>query len=212
MSDEEKTIAILETVDVNTRMRAAALSVKGLLDHQIAEVLLLSSEQLVAIKASAEFRKKYAEDANASIDQQIAMDEGWDTLEDEALANLLQTMKFNRDPKFMLQVAMASNRAERRARKKNDGVQIIDATKNQQTNITILNFNKSYITKAKENNAIDITPRPTEIPLKQSDIPAPKLVDKLLSPDEKKEISAVNRQLSEIEKMALASGIVFDES
>lgn len=211
MSEISKDIA--DTVDVNTKLRAAYLSSRGMLDGQIADILLLTDEQMRAVKNSAEFKEKYAEEANATIDAQIAREEGWDTLEDEALFNLIQSMKYNKDPKFMLQVAMASNRAERRAKKGDVAPQVIDASDKGKNNIIILNLNKNYISKSGEDKQIDVTPRPSQIPLKQSDIPSPKTVDALLAPArERAELSTVDKQMSDIEKMARAAGVVFDES
>lgn len=211
-SGEELREELLETVDVQTRVRAASLSVKNLSDGQIADILCLTYEQMQAIRTSSEFKLKYAEEANASIDAQIAREEGWDTLEDEALVGLIGMLKYNKDPKFLLMAAAAANRAERRVKKNDAETKVIDASKNVTNNLIILNMNRNYVNSAGENRTLDITPRPSEIPLKQSDVPAPKLVDALLAPArEKAGISATDKQLTDIEKMAKAAGIVFDE-
>lgn len=212
ISQEQELANVLKTVDIHTRWRAASLSARGLLDGQIADILLLSDAQMAAIKVSKEFREKYSEDATKAIDQAIALEEGWDTLEDEALAALVQTMKYNKDPKFMLAVAATANRAERRSKNKGMEPKIIDASAALQNNILIFNINRNYVDKAGEDRTLDITPRPAQIPLKQSDMPAPKLVDAILSPaKEKTEISATDAQVSDIEQMAKAMGVVFDE-
>lgn len=214
MTDKQNdsVVDILDEVDEPTILRAASLSAKNLLDGQIADILLLTMEQMTAVKSSQIFKKKYAEEANEIIDAQIARSEGWDALEDEALAELIKTLRFNKDPKFLLAAAATANRAERRKRAGSEEVKVIDASQ-QTNNVIILTMNRNYIQQSGESRQLDITPRPTQIPLKQSDIPAPKLVDSLLAaPVEKgQEMSATNKQLSDIEKMAKAAGIVFDE-
>lgn len=214
MTEQEQALAnALETVDEATRLRAASLSAKGLLDCQIADILLLSDNQMAAVKLSEEFRKRYSEEATNAIDQAIALEEGWNTLEDEALAALIQTMKYNKDPKFMLAVAATANRAERRAKNKQSDPRVIDASNKTTNNILVLQMNRNYVDKAGENGIIDMNRRPDKIPLKQSDMPAPKLVDAILMPEgkEKKEVTLLESQVSDIEELAATMGVVFDQ-
>ena len=210
---EEGLEKVLETVDGATRRRAAHLSAKGILDGQIRDILLLSDEQVTAIKTSQEFKEKYAEEANEAIERQFTLEEGWNTLEEEALHNLISNLKYNKDPKFMLATAQIANRAERRSKQAKHQVEkIIDATKNENNNIVILNINKNYVERGGAEKTITMTARPAQIPLKQSDVPAPKLVDSILAPArERHELSATSQQMTDLEKMMQAAGVVFDQ-
>ena len=203
---------LTSAVDGTTRARCAALSARGLSDLQIADILLLTFEQVVAVHETEEFKKKYAEEADRAIQDQIDRDEGWDGVESAALGVLLDTMRYNRDPKFALVAAKTANAAERRARN-NQPAKVIDSTQpgnNTTNNIVFLQINKNYATR--ENSQIDITPRPAQIPLKQSDMPAPKLVDELLAPA-KKEAGQLNTKVdtSDLKEMFKQAGVVFDQ-
>lgn len=203
---------LAERVDETTRARCGALAARGLTDQQIADILLLTYDQVVAVRDTAEFKNKYAAEADRAIQDQIDRDEGWDALESLALENLLSTMKFNRDPKFSLLAAKFANNAERRAR--NTGpAKVIgsgEEGKTTTTNVVFLQLNKVYATQ--ENNTIDVNARPKQIPLKQSDIPAPKLVDEILAPA-KQEAGFVKRgkvSVDDVEQMAKNMGVIFD--
>ena len=47
---------LVETVDVVTRERAANLCARGLLDGQVADILLLSIDQMLAVNETNEFK------------------------------------------------------------------------------------------------------------------------------------------------------------
>lgn len=200
--------SLVNQVDEITRARAGSLSAHGLSDQAIADILLLTVEQVNACHQTEEFRKKYAEEADLAIQAQVERDEGWDAIESEALGQILQTLKHNRDPKYALFAAKTANQAERGKKQSKNGPIVIDNTK-QTTNIITLNLNRNFIKKSTEGDSgmIDVTPRPAAIPLKQSDIPSPKLVEELLAPVLAKE----KIQLSELEQAFKESGVVFDE-
>lgn len=209
-NSNSKTSNPVDEVDATTRARCGSLSARGLGDAQIADILLLSYEQVVSVHDTEEFKKKYHEEADRAIQDQIDRDEGWDAVEAESLAILLSGLKFNRDPKFALMAAKMANSAERRARNKIQPKVIGEDLPPGQTNIIVLQINKNYAER--DNSQIDITPRPQSIPLKQSDVPAPKLVDQLLAPA-KDRIGLINkdRDMTDIKTLFEQSGVVFDE-
>jgi len=213
LAENEQVSNLVETVDAVTRARCGALSARGLLDNQIADMLLLTLEQVLAIRETEEFRRKYSEEAERAIQDQIDRDEGWDAVETAALAQLMTTLQFNRDPKFALLAAKTANSADRRARgsyKSEPKTIGTGVAPGQETNIIMININKNYATR--ENNQIDITPRPAQIPLKQSDMPAPKLVDELLAPAKERAGTIGNKGINtdDIKQMFEAAGVVFD--
>lgn len=201
---------LADTVDNMTRVRAASLSARGLLDTQIADILLLRLEQVLAIKTTEEFQGKYHAEAARLIDEQIARDEGWDAVEEIAITNLLETMKMVRDPKFSLVAAKTANSAIRRAKAGNSDPKVIgEGNTDGRSNVIMLTLNQNYI---QNNNQINVAARPLQIPLKQSDVPSPKLVDAILAPArEAAGISDSKKVQTEFERMMEQSGVVFDK-
>lgn len=209
-SAEEQQKKLVETVDGVTRERAASLCARSLSDSQIADILLLTYEQIIAIKGTDEYKKKYAEEADKAIQDQLDRDEGWDAIETQSLEILMGTLKFNRDPKFALLAARTANSAERRS-KNNSPAKVIDNSNpaGGQTNIIFLSINKNYAER--ENSMIDVSPRPKQIPLKQSDVPSPKLVEEILGAQ--KHVQGAQGTIeTELERMFREQGVVFDEN
>ena len=212
MSEIGKTnLDLISEVDITSRERIACLAARGLSDYSIADIILLSIDHIKAVKESPEFKNKYANEADRIIQEQIDRDEGWDGIETKALETLLETMRFNRDPKFALQTAMIANRAERRAKTGKKDPAIIDASiADRGSNIVILNVNKTYI-QNQQNNSVDAVPNKGKIPLKQSDIPSPKLVESILAPAKERERLNRPKEETELELLFKQSGVVFDK-
>lgn len=202
---EQEENSLISSVDMITRARAGSLSAHGLTGPQIADILLLSIEQISAIKDTVEFKKKYAEEAEKAIQAQIDRDEGWDAVEDEALGALLETLKFNRDPKFALIAAKTANSAVRQ-NKKHNAPHVIDNSKGGSTNIIVLNLNRNYVGGEAGRAQIELNARPTNIPQRQSDLPSPKIVEAMLAPV--KENAA--KPMNDLERMFRDAGVVFD--
>lgn len=220
MSEVGKSIEeLISEIDLVTRARIASLCARGLEDRAVADILFVSAEHVGAVKETVEFKAKYAEEADRIIQDQIDRDEGWDGLETKALESLLEGLRFMKDPKLLLQTAMVANRAERRAKSKR-ALQgkvvepiIVDATI-VQPSATIIVLNRNYITTRAGDGAIDVSARPKEIPMKQSDIPAPKLVEEILAPARNAAGLVVQKQSpadEELERLFAESGVVFDK-
>lgn len=205
---EEENARLIESVDAETRRRAANLCARGLTEMQISGVLLLSYEQVLAIKGTEEYKKKFSEEADRIIQEQFDRDEGWDAIETQSLEVLMQTLRFNKDPKFALLAAKTANTAERRSKNKSDPKILEAPAAGNQTNIIFLQLNKQY--SQREGNMIDVTARPVQIPLKQSDIPSPKLVEEILGAQKHVQGAQGNTE-TELERMFRESGVVFDE-
>lgn len=195
-------------VDAVTRARVGSLSAHGLLDQQIADTLLLTLEQVVAVKDSEEFKKKYAEVADEVIQRQLDLAEGWDAVEEKALKHVLETLQFNRDPKYSLIAAKTANAA---ARRKNVGAaKVIDASQTGNTNIIVLNLNQKFVSKTQtvDGAVLDVTPRTPQIERKVSDLPSPKIVDDLLMPVKQRQ---EKKLLTDLEMAFEQAGVFKDE-
>lgn len=196
------------SVDETTRARIGSLCAHGLSDLQIADILLLTQEQVTACHNSPEYKQKYAEVAEERIQRQIDLEEGWDAVETAGIAQILETLKHNRDPKFALGAAAIANKAIRR--KNSNGNQIVlDNSRPQENNVIILQLNKVYVNSSTngENKTLDITPRKLEQPRQRSDLPSPKLVEEMLAPVRQN----APKQKTELEQLFEASGVVFDK-
>lgn len=188
-------------VDALTCARCGSLSAHGLSDGQISAALFLSDEQILAARNSTAFKKKYAEEAEAAIQAQIDRDEGWDGVEEKALKAVLETLDYNRDPKFALAAAAMANKATRRKGGQTDP-KVIDHSQ-PQTNIIVLSMNRTFVQK---NQQINVGQRSADIPQKRSDLPSPKSVAELLAPVQ----DIKPKVLSEMEEFFEKAGVVFD--
>lgn len=207
MQGEEKR-PLWEGVDVATRARAGSLAAHGLTDVAIADVLLLSLEQVKSCRESEEFKVKYAEVAKEQIDRQIDLAEGWDAVEEKAVQAVLESLQYNRDPKYALAAANVANKAERRKQIR-DTAPAIDASKAAGgTNIIVLKLNQNFITSQRGDESakiIDVTPIDKSlIPRKQVDLPTPKAVEEFLAPvkDGKKD-----EMMTEFERQLQLAGV-----
>lgn len=198
-------------MDAISRARCGTLAAHGLTSSQIADTLLLSLEQVKACEQSPEYKKKYAETAEDVIQRQIDMDEGWDVVESKAIAAVIETLEFNRDPKYALFAAKAANSAKRRSRNQVENPRVIDAqTGETGPRVISITMNKTYINNAAgsaEGSVIDIASRQAEQPKKRMDLPSPKLVENLLAP-----VRAKPQTLfSELEEAMNLAGVFKDE-
>lgn len=176
-----------DLVDRMTCERIGSLLGHGLTDEMVADALCLTIAQVVWAKETPEFTRafaaKKAERVNAAVDQSEALD----ALEEESLAQIMQAMKYNRDPNYALVVARFANTAKRRTPA--DANKPIEPQRQGQT-VVILNLNKNYV--AKIENATEMPPvinvRPPHpedfglpsIEPRRSDTPTPKRVMELL--------------------------------
>lgn len=177
---------LYETVDVTSRVRAGSLAAHGLTDQAISEVLLLTLEQVRSCRECDEFKKKYAEVAEDQIQKQLDLAEGWDAVEESAVKQVLQTLEYNRDPKFALAAANVANKAERRKQTR-DKAPALDASKVAGgAQIIVLKLNQNFINNQRDGDdakLIDVTTfDKNNIPRKQVDLPSPKAVEEFLSP------------------------------
>lgn len=196
--------ADFSSVDAITRARIGSLCAHGLTDAQIADVLILTNEQVLACKSSEEYLTAYSKVAEELIQRQIDLSEGWDAVETKGIEQVLQTLEYNRDPKYALAAAVMANKAQRRKNQAGNAP-VIDASQTGKNNIIILNINKNYVNNVGESKTINIIDRE---PAKQkiSDLPSPKVIDQLLAPvrDEKVKV------LTTLEEEWQRAGVVFD--
>lgn len=169
-----------QDIDKVTRSRVGELSAYGLVDTQIADILLISLEQIASIKECEDFRAAQAKVLSERARRSIDLSDGWDGIEERALTAVYQSLEYNRDPTFALAAAKIANQAKRNTPAQQQ--QTIDASKVGTT--VILNMNKIYVDKSTENNSLNIVTGDytKQIPQKRLDLLSPKSVHELLKP------------------------------
>jgi hypothetical protein len=209
-SNEDLVSKLISEVDAASIVRAAYFAAHSCTRQQIADILMLTYDHIVAIETTQAYKKKYAEEADSIINAEFERSAGWDELEGDAIAGLMEIMKYQKNPDFLLRVAAVANKAERRSKQSKTDAKVVDASAAGVTNnIVILNMNRGFVER-QQNNTIDVTPRPKEIPLKQSDIPPPKLVDEILAPARDRAGITQIKKETDIQRLFRESGVVFD--
>ena len=111
-------------------------SVLGTPAETIMEIFACTREELSALESSEtyQFVRKYVAAQYAK--QELEQGEGWDTLESQSLNRLIERMKTERDPDFLLRVAAVANKAERR-RSRTNRPAVLDPSRAGRTVITL---------------------------------------------------------------------------
>lgn len=81
---------------------------------QIARALGLTEGRISQIVETDEYKNVLASISTEYFEQNQSLNDGWDTLEANALNNLLTNLAWNRDPEFALRAAAVANKANRR--------------------------------------------------------------------------------------------------
>lgn len=170
-------------IDEASVLRAAALAAYGFDDRKIADTLVLTVEQVEWARQQDVFRIAYAKKAYERTQAQIDLTEGWDSVEENSIAIVLEALQYSKDPKFALLAARTANAAKR-----NVGTTARTIDPSRAGTIVHISLNDRFV-RATVNNgqAIDVTPQsvnsiPTPRPLKIVDMPSPKQVTDLLGP------------------------------
>lgn len=189
-------------ISAATCARAGSLACYGLSDRAIANSLLITIEQVAAIKATEPFKKAFSEKAQERQQRLMDLEDGWDTVEEKALAHVLQNLEYNCDPRYALLAARTANSATRRS--PSAGGRAIDATR--AGNVIVLSLNQNFInrTAVSPNAAVlDISPVQDDAAKRRVDLPTPKRVSEILQVG--KTLRGGN--LSEIDQACAEAGV-----
>jgi hypothetical protein len=94
--------------------RTVNMRAMGVSDAHILKVVQLDMEDYEKMLASAEFKTAFSEKLYTDAMERQGFDSDWDQLENMALTNLKQSLKYNKDPNLQLRAATMANRATRR--------------------------------------------------------------------------------------------------
>lgn len=195
-------------VDEATCKRVGALAAYGIGEREIANALLLSEELMEQVRNTDAYKKAYAEKAAERVERAVAMEEGWDGVEQLGIEKVLDALAFNVDPRFALQAAAIANRAQRRTAPH----KVINAT--VVNKVVVLTLNQRFVTKLTGGAGAGVIEGESRdmsaVPRKQVDLPTPRKVSEMLQLSGQKDaIQALVREesVSEIDLLAGKHGI-----
>lgn len=150
---------------------------------QIASAIGVSEGRITQICDSAPYKEVALRLITENFEQQQTMNDGWDTIEAQALAVVLDRLKYTKDADFALKAAIMSNKAHRRGSK---GNRPIDAGLSPRA---VINLSAHFVQKIQQiniqnNNAVSGNGQNGNkkvIEHKRVDIMSPDAVEKLLS-------------------------------
>lgn len=94
--------------------KIAGMCVRKVSDAQIADICGITLDQLLQIKEIPEYREVYSKHAEMYYIEKDLMDQGWDAIENMAMATVVKKLKISNDPEFALKAAVLANKANRR--------------------------------------------------------------------------------------------------
>lgn len=83
-------------------------------NDQIARATGLNTDQLAKVMALPEYTERLEAITTEQLEQHDTLNRGWDAVEDQAVAVVLQTLQANPDPDYALRAAAMANKAVRR--------------------------------------------------------------------------------------------------
>jgi len=209
----------MDTVTKSLFERIAKMEAMGVSNVDIAKATNLSEGRISQVQENQEYKRILGETNNEEIERFMRMNEGWDAIEAQSLANLVQQMDYNCDAEFNLKVAQVANRATRR------GIHgqrtIVAGQGNVRTTLTL---NATFVDKLQQNFEVKNTRKELEWGLegqaengepgesnkdgqkvleqKDNDFLAPNIIEKMFKP-KGQEIQTFNGLGKGIEKKGL---------
>lgn len=205
-------IVIPTVVDVEIARKAGVLAAFGLQERDIVDALLLSHEQMVAAKGMPEYKESYSRQLSQRAQRAVDLEEGWDTVEERAVAVVLETLAHQRDPKFALHAAYIANKAVRR----NPAMvgRVIDASK--VGNTIQITLNKTFINNSVNGEGATVNIQqnssPKVLPKRNADVLSPMQVSKLLGVQTKAElVNELDNLLTQTQRLGVVPDLVEGE-
>ena len=140
-------VHVPNAVDLERLKRLAAYIAHGISEREAGVAVGFSESRVSQLLQDEDFQSILAEKQQEILAQYIDVNDKYDALEKSALTNLVENLKFNRDPDFNLRVAMLANRAVRRG-KMTHTQQPLSATDAGQR--LVLNFSPNFIVSAQQ--------------------------------------------------------------
>jgi hypothetical protein len=128
--------------------RIVALDAKKVPHEQIALVLGIDSEKLLAIMDSEGYQTALAIKEEQDVLKYDTLNDGWDIVENLAVNRVIETLEKNSDPDFAMKAATLANKAQRRGKH-------VNAPLNAQPNMqTIIQVTQNFASALQNNYAI----------------------------------------------------------
>jgi hypothetical protein len=113
--------------------KMAGLVARNVADEQVAAAFSLEMADFIAIKNSDAFRQILQLRTAQLVEQTTDIDDGWDSVEAQAIRGINDYLKTSVDPQFALKAAAIANKAERRFTNKAAQRPVQVATENRVT-------------------------------------------------------------------------------
>jgi len=179
----------MDTVTKSLFERIAKMEAMGVSNVDIAKATNLTDGRISQIQnreteEGKEYGKILGKTNNEEIERFMRMNEGWDAIESQSLANLVQQMEYNCDAEFNLKVAQVANRATRR------GIHGQRTIAVGQGNVrTTLTLNATFVDKLQQNFEVknergELQDAGNDVMLEQkdNDFLAPNIIEKMFKP------------------------------
>ena len=135
------------SVQIDEKMlKLARMIEQGIPETELASILGVSAEQLSKVLESDGYKQALAQVMNVAFDKQELLNNGWDGVEEFAIANVLGHLQGpTPDPEYALRAAAYANKAIRRGKNSNSPILV------QPNMQSVINLNATYVGKLEQN-------------------------------------------------------------
>lgn len=130
-------------VDQDLADKVVRLRLQGVADEQIILICALDQQEFDLLTSHSDYQKVSAKLEAEPFQRYSDLDEGWDSLEEQALGNLLEVTKYTRNPDLMLRVASIANKATRR----NTGRRLLPLEPERQGARVVIELQRSFVSR-----------------------------------------------------------------
>ena len=114
MASNKQLLGVSEAEQDAALEKLAKLVLLDVPQRAIAKAFGVEQSRISQIVASQRFQDKLAELAAEQLEEQELLNQGWDSVEQIALSQVVKAMQMNPEPEFALKAAAVANKARRR--------------------------------------------------------------------------------------------------
>jgi hypothetical protein len=111
---------------------------------QIAQAVNLSDGRLSQIIQSDEFKQILERCGADYFERQRTLNEAWDVVEEVSLTKVVDMLRYNQDPDYLLKAAMMANRAQRRGTLPDQRIGVLDPN-NGNGRAVVIQLNQMFV-------------------------------------------------------------------
>jgi len=164
---------LLNTAELDKLEKMARMAHAGVSQTQIAAVVGISEGRVSQIMDSQDYVNQISAIEAENFEQMQLMNEGWDGIEERALATVFEHLQGVPDPDYALKAALVANKAVRRGQHVNKPIQIQAGLQ------TVIELNANFIGELQQNFQVSER-KLEELPLKTTNMLSVKGVQSML--------------------------------